>query len=106
MDPFEKFWPLVLDPDQEMTADERASLEYYRALDDVTDGLPIRTDAQRWTEMARKLRRLQVQLGRQPLMSDPEAPPLLEWVRVQRSSDLNSYQRTHLAWIGSWVLET
>ncbi len=92
MDPFEKFWPLVLDPDQEMTADERASLEYYSAFTDVT-------------AMARRLRRLMVELGRPPVASDPGAEPLLAWLDEQRSSDLNSYQRTHLAWIGPWTLE-
>jgi len=104
MDPFEKFWPLVLDPDQEMTADERASLEYYWAFTDVTDGLPIRTTAQRWTAMARRLRRLMVELGRPPVLSDPGAEPLLTWLDEQRSTDLNSYQRTHLRWIGPWTI--
>lgn len=82
MDAFEEFWPLVLDPDQEMTADERASLEYYRAFTDVTDGLKIRTAAQRWGEMARRLRRLMLDLDRPPVRSDPGAEPLLAWLDV------------------------
>jgi hypothetical protein len=93
---------LIRDPES-LSEDERASLNYFNAADDVTRGLTPNTKARRWAEMARQIGALALELGRMPLADDPNITlEQVDWIERQRRNDLNSYQRANLEAILGW----
>lgn len=82
----------------DLTADERASLDYHYASLNLAEGLPAVWPSQRWCLMAQNVGRVAHMLGRRPQSGDPGATPeILAWIDEQRVTQLNGYQRARLA---------
>lgn len=82
----------------DLSADERASLDYYYASVTIAEGLPAMWPSQRWCLMAQDVGRVAHMLGHLPQFGDPGATPaILAWIEEQCVAQLNSYQRARLA---------
>ncbi|MFD4957752.1 hypothetical protein [Microbacterium sp. NPDC058389] len=94
---------LLLEPAESLTPDQRESLRYYRAADDVLLGLKTNTAPHRWAAMAMRIGWIARQLGRLPVLTDPGVTEVeLEWIEVQRHAELNSFQQARLRDIVGW----
>lgn len=84
-------------PEDTLTTDEQVSLESFLAFIDEMDGCRVTTFAHRWARRAR-----QVDEASRATVTDPLPSQMLEWIAVQRTADLNSFQRSRLEAIPGW----
>lgn len=104
MRPTDVFGLLHLKPRDELTDDERASLTYYQAYDDVILGYAPNNAPRRWVDMSMRVARLAAALNRLPTEGAISAE--LAWIAEQQNAtDLNSFQRARLQEIVGWPRE-
>ncbi|MDR7188121.1 hypothetical protein J2Y46_000937 [Microbacterium sp. BE35] len=103
-----EFGSLLLRPEASLTADERASLEFFEAFDAVfIDGVKPTDEPERWAAMSIQVGRLAYLLGQLPEAPDEGVTAAhLAWIEQQQSAtDLNPFQRARLQDIVGWPYE-
>ncbi|MFG6402530.1 hypothetical protein [Microbacterium sp. P04] len=101
---FARFGPLLLLDEEQLTTDQRASLDYFDAFVDDMDGMRIASAAHRWSRAAREIARFSREQSRLPQAGDPGVKARhVKWMAVQRTADLNSFQQARLNLIPGWA---
>lgn len=94
---------LLRRPDDELTTDERASVETYLAFIDEMDGIGRFTALGRWCAAAWRIERPARALGRIAGLSEGATQKDLDWIEEQRRAEMNSFQRARLEAIPGWA---
>lgn len=101
--PTTAFGLLLLEPEDALTADQRESLEYLLAADDIILGLKPTNAARRWYDMSMQIAVIARSLGRLPRISDPDVSDAhVAWIAQQRHATLNSFQHVRMTEIVGW----
>lgn len=85
------------------TDDERESVAYLFAFWDEMDTVGPFTGMHRWCRIARQIDLTARKLDRLPTRDDGMSRTQLAWIEVQRSAELNAFQRERLEAIRGWI---